>query len=251
MNNLWNRSFMKKCYLVIAILTLLTLFFFSYPKHTYLPSSSSIDSKKVIVIDVGHGGNDPGKISANGIEEKQINLEIASYLKDYLIAQGFSVYLTRENDCGLYDANAANKKRSDMNNRIQFFKDKNASLVVSIHQNSYPDSFQHGAQTFYYTNSEESKTFAQYIQRSLLTIDETNTRTEKASDSYFILKNSPVPSVIVECGFLSNPEETARLSDSNYQKRIAYAISMGICSYHSAEEIVMGIKTRKYVLSVQ
>lgn len=195
------------------------------------PAFSLRKDKKTIVIDVGHGGNDPGKISTSGIEEKTVNLKIASYLKDYLIAQDYTVYLTRDTDRGLYDENASNKKNSDLRNRIQFFNDKNAVLVVSIHQNSFPDPLQHGAQTFYYASSEESKQLATSIQNALLKIDQTNTRTQKPSDSYYLLKNSSMPAVIVECGFLSNPEETSKLADANYQKKLAYAISLGVCAY--------------------
>lgn len=196
-----------------------------------MPAFLNRTKNTVIVIDVGHGGNDPGKVSLDGTREKDINLQIASYLKDYLIAQDFTVYLTRENDCGLYDENVSNKKTSDLNNRIQFFKDKEASYVVSIHQNSYPDASQHGAQTFYYSNSTEGKSFAESIQNAVLKVDETNTRLAKSNDSYYLLKNSSIPVVIVECGFLSNPEETAKLKDEYYQKELAYAISLGICQY--------------------
>ena len=185
----------------------------------------------IIVIDVGHGGSDPGKVSPDGIEEKNINLAIAKYLQDYLIAQDYTVFLTRDTDRGLYDENVSNKKRSDLNNGIQFFKEKNADLVISIHQNSYPDPSQHGAQAFYYKGNDESKTLAKQIQKSLLGIDPTNKRVEKANDSYYLLKHTSVPAVIVECGFLSNPDETAMLTDSNYQKDIAYSISVGICRY--------------------
>lgn len=194
-------------------------------------AATAMKNKTVIVIDVGHGGSDPGKVSADGIKEKDVNLQIAQYLKDYLIAQDYTVYLTRDTDKGLYDENVSNKKVSDLNNRIRFFKEKNAAYVVSIHQNSYPDAAPHGAQTFYYAGSKEGESFAASIQNALLTIDDSNTRKEKASSSYYLLKHSDVPSVIVECGFLSNPDETARLTDSNYQKRLAFAISQGICNY--------------------
>lgn len=222
---------MKKNYMLVlsfylCLIALLTLY-----KNYSSPVFSKKQSKKVIVIDVGHGGTDPGKVSSDGIKEKDINLQIALYLKDYLIAQDYTVYMTRETDCGLYDSNVKNKKTSDLNNRIQFFKDKNASYVVSIHQNSYPDTVQHGAQTFYFTGSAEGKAFAETVQSSLLKLDETNTRQAKSSDSYYLLKHSPVPSIIIECGFMSNPEETAKLTDTNYQKQIAYAICLGICGY--------------------
>lgn len=213
--------------LIITLLMFAPLLFENISQEVF-----SIKMKSaVIVIDVGHGGNDPGKVSPEGIEEKNVNLAIAKYLQDYLIAQDFTVYLTRDTDCGLYDENVSNKKRSDLNNRIQFFKEKNADLVISIHQNSYPDAAQHGAQTFYFKGKEDSKLLAETIQDSLLNIDSTNKRKAKANDSYYLLKNTSVPAVIVECGFLSNYEETARLTDPNYQKDLSYAISVGTCRY--------------------
>lgn len=224
---------MKKYYMFIISVILCIIASVSFFEHYGFPVFSTNKEKQVIVIDVGHGGTDPGKVSASGIEEKDVNLQIALFLKDYLIAQDYIVYLTRETDCGLYDDNVSNKKTSDLNNRIRFFNDKNAAYMVSIHQNSYPDTIQHGAQTFYFTNSEVSKAFAESIQTSLLKIDNTNTRSAKSSDSYFLLKHSSMPAVIVECGFLSNPEEAARLTDPNYQKQLAYAICMGVCTYDS------------------
>lgn len=224
---------MNKYYLFIICALICLISFFSLLHHNHFPVFSSKEEAKTIVIDVGHGGNDPGKVSADGTQEKDINLEIAGYLRDYLIAQDYTVYLTRETDCGLYDENASNKKTSDLRNRILFFQEKNATLVVSIHQNSFSDSIQHGAQTFYYSTSEPSKQLAEIIQDSLLKIDSTNTRTAKSSDSYYLLKNSSMPAVIVECGFLSNPEETAKLTDPNYQKKLAYAISLGVCEYNN------------------
>lgn len=188
-------------------------------------------NKTTIVIDVGHGGSDPGKVGIQGIKEKDVNLAIARYLKDYLIAEDYTVYMTRETDQGLYDESVSNKKKSDLYNRIQFVQKKNASCMISIHQNSYPDTIQHGAQTFYYEGREEDKNFAQYVQDSLLTFDPSNTRQIKSNTSYYILKNAQVPSILIECGFLSNPEETANLTDPNYQKQIAYAIAIGTCRY--------------------
>ena len=188
-------------------------------------------NKTTIVIDVGHGGSDPGKVGIQGIKEKDVNLAIARYLKDYLIAEDYTVYMTRETDQGLYDESVSNKKKSDLSNRIQFVQEKNASCMISIHQNSYPDTIQHGAQTFYYEGREEDKNFAQYVQDSLLTFDPSNTRQIKSNTSYYILKNAQVPSILIECGFLSNPEETANLTDPNYQKQIAYAIAIGTCRY--------------------
>lgn len=227
---------MKKYTLPLLCLLIAVYGLINYLNHYGYPVFLLKKEKKTIVIDVGHGGNDPGKVSTNGVEEKDINLKIAKYLRDYLIAQDYIVYLTRDTDCGLYDNGASNKKTSDLKNRVQFFKEKNATLVVSIHQNSFSDPLQHGAQTFYYSKSEPSKQLATSIQNTLLKIDPTNTRTEKSSDSYYLLKNSSMPAVIVECGFLSNPDETAKLTDSNYQKKLAYAISLGICSYEKGQK---------------
>ncbi len=227
---------MKKYTLPLLCLLIAIYGLINYLNHYGYPVFLLKKEKKTIVIDVGHGGNDPGKVSTNGIEEKDINLEIAKYLRDYLIAQDYIVYLTRDTDCGLYDNGASNKKTSDLKNRVQFFKDKNATLVVSIHQNSFSDPLQHGAQTFYYSKSDPSKQLATSIQNTLLKIDPTNTRTEKSSDNYYLLKNSSMPAVIIECGFLSNPDETAKLTDSNYQKKLAYAISLGICSYEKGQK---------------
>lgn len=222
---------MKRFVITCLSLFLCLIAVFGIIREYSLKTAASHRNNTVIVIDVGHGGSDPGKVSTNGIREKDINLQIALYLKDYLIAQDYTVFLTRETDCGLYDDNVSNKKVSDLNNRIQFFKEKNADYVISIHQNSYPDTAPHGAQVFYFSGSEEGKDFAQTVQNSLLSIDASNKRKEKASDSYYLLKHSHVPAVIVECGFLSCPEEAAKLTDSNYQKDLAYAICMGICNY--------------------
>lgn len=224
---------MKKISLFSICILLCIVAIFSFMNHYGRQVFSSANNKTIIVIDVGHGGSDPGKVSTDGIKEKDINLQIALYLKDYLIAQDYTVYLTRETDCNLYDENVSNKKTSDLNNRIQFFQKKKAAYVVSIHQNSYPDASPHGAQCFYFEGSVEGKAFAESIQDSLLNLDSTNTRAAKSSGSYYLLKHSDVPSVIVECGFLSNPEETAKLTDSNYQKQVAHAICSGISNYIS------------------
>lgn len=220
----------KRSLLLVGIFIIFLTFYNFFPKYIF-PVFSTKKEKKIVVIDAGHGGNDPGKVSADGTQEKDINLEIAKYLQDYLIAQDYTVYLTRDSDCGLYDPSASNKKTSDLQHRIQFFKDKNASYVISIHQNSYSDTIQHGAQSFYHTGSTSGKRLAESIQTALLKIDPGNTRSAKSSDSYYLLKNSSMPAVIIECGFLSNPEETALLKDANYQKKIAYAISLGLCAY--------------------
>lgn len=222
---------MKKNLLIYSGILLCLIAFFPLCKNLSVQVITLHRNQTVIVIDVGHGGSDPGKVGIDGVKEKDVNLAIAGYLRDYLLAQDYTVYMTRDTDCDLSDSSVSNKKRSDLNHRIQFTTDKNASCMISIHQNSYPDTIQHGAQTFYYQGRNEDKTFAQLVQESLLTFDPTNTRQIKSTESYYILKNTSIPSILIECGFLSNPDETAKLTDPNYQKEIAYAIAVGTCRF--------------------
>ncbi len=185
-----------------------------------------------VVIDAGHGGIDPGKIGVNGAEEKDINLEIALLVKQYLELQDVEVIMTRETEEGLYDANADNKKVQDMKRRIEIIDEKDPALTVSIHQNSYPEEYVKGAQVFYYTGSTEGQKLAELLQDSLVErLDSENHRQIKANDSYYLLKKTASPIVIVECGFLSNGEEAQKLCDKTYQQRVAWAVHVGILQY--------------------
>ena len=185
-----------------------------------------------VVVDAGHGGDDPGKIGINGAPEKDINLQIAQKLKKYLEAEDVEVVLTRETEDGLYDAHASNKKVQDMKRRIEIIEKTDPVLTVSIHQNSYPEEYVHGAQVFYYTGSVVGKELAETIQKQLVEkVDKENKRQVKANDSYYLLKKTSVPIVIVECGFLSNKEEAQKLCTRQYQEKIAWAVHMGIVQY--------------------
>ena len=196
-----------------------------------------IKNQKVIVLDAGHGGFDSGKVGANGSLEKEINLQITEKCKKYLEQSGYKVVMTREDDNGLYDEASSNKKREDMNARVNLMNTSEAVLAVSIHQNSYTGAACSGAQVFYYTGSESGKQLAGYIQDSIIVrVQPRNTRQIKANSDYFILKHSKVPTVIVECGFLSNTDEEQRLCDDTYQEKLAWAITMGIVQYCAQEE---------------
>lgn len=185
-----------------------------------------------VVIDAGHGGNDPGKIGINGAQEKEINLLIAEKLKKYLEANDVRVVMTRESDEGLYDADASNKKVQDMKRRIALIEETAPQITVSIHQNSYPEEYVHGAQVFFYTGSREGQELAESVQRQLVEkVDPENRRQVKANDSYYLLKKTGVPIIIVECGFLSNSGEAAKLCTDEYQEELAWAIHMGILQY--------------------
>ena len=180
----------------------------------------------------GHGGDDPGKVGINGANEKDINLEIARLVKQFLEENDIEVVMTRESDDGLYDASASNKKVQDMKRRIELIEEVKPMVTVSIHQNSYPEEYVHGAQVFYYTGSVQGEMLAECIQEQLVEkVDPENNRRIKANDSYYLLKKTGVPIVIVECGFLSNSAEAEKLCSPEYQDRIAWAIHMGILQY--------------------
>ena len=190
------------------------------------------EQKRCVVIDAGHGGADPGKVSVDGSLEKDINLQIALKLQKFLQMQDIDAGLTRESDAGLYDEDASNKKVQDMKNRVAIIEERQPSLTVSIHQNSYHEEYVHGAQVFYYANSDKSKELAERIQQVMaLELDRDNARQAKANDSYYLLKKTSSPIVIVECGFLSNYEEAQKLSSELYQEQVAWAIHMAILQY--------------------
>ena len=193
-------------------------------------------ARPCVVIDAGHGGTDPGKVSVDGSLEKDINLEIAKKLQQFLIMEDVDVVLTRESDAGLYDENASNKKVQDMKNRVQIIEEKKPALTVSIHQNSYHEEYVHGAQVFYYSNSEKSKELAERIQQVMtLELDKDNTRQAKANDSYYLLKKTSSPIVIVECGFLSNYEEAQKLASELYQEKVAWAVHLAVLQYLNSQ----------------
>jgi len=186
------------------------------------------DHSRVIIIDAGHGGNDPGKIGVDGVLEKDLNLVMAKKLKVLLEQQDMEVLLTREEDQGLYDQNASNKKVQDMKRRCAFINEGQPACVISIHQNSYHEESIHGAQVFYYGTSKESQELAERIQEELVNfVEPQNHRQAKGNDTYYLLKKTQAPICIVECGFLSNWEESKKLQDENYQNKLAWAISMG------------------------
>lgn len=187
--------------------------------------------KYTVVIDAGHGGVDPGKVGFNGIYEMDINLAIAYKLSDILDEENVKVVMTRKDDNGLYKDSDTNKKMADMNSRIDIINKSEANLVVSIHQNSFTSSEAKGAQVFYYKESQKGEMLAECIQGKLKLMDETNTRDKKNDGDYYILKKSNPPAVIVECGFLSNEEETKLLSTGEYQEKVAKAIALGVKEY--------------------
>ncbi len=218
--------------LSVMFVLCLSIFFMNTHLETVLSQQVSSEKKYTVVIDAGHGGFDSGKVGVDGTLEKEINLIIANQLKLLLEAADANVLMVRTEDTGLYAENSSNKKRQDMNARASLMNEANADCIISIHQNSYPEESIDGAQVFYYTNSASGKNLAALIQKSLISnVDPSNHRTEKSNNSYYLLKNVTAPIVIVECGFLSNWEESKKLVDDTYQKKLAWAIHLGILQY--------------------
>lgn len=198
-----------------------------YVNETTQTSAMPVNHKN-IVIDAGHGGFDPGKVAADGTEEKGINLEIASRLQGYLEQGGAFVLNTR-----ISDEAVGQSKREDLKKRVETANTNNADMFISVHQNSFPQNNVKGAQVFYNKNSEESKRLAVMIQKRLKEVADTNNeRVAKANENYYVLKKINIPAVIVECGFLSNGTEKELLSTKEYQEKLAWAIYMGILDYY-------------------
>ena len=187
-----------------------------------------------IVIDAGHGGIDPGKVGINDALEKDINLALALKLRDKFSQDSIRIILTRDSDIGLYSEGNTNKKAEDMQNRCKIITETAPIFTVSLHQNSYPSPEVCGAQVFYFGQSQDGKKLADTIQDSLIAnVDPDNHRVAKANESYYLLKKTPTPTVIVECGFLSNPTEADLLLTDDYQNKLVNAIYIGIQNYLS------------------
>jgi N-acetylmuramoyl-L-alanine amidase len=183
-------------------------------------------SKKIVVIDAGHGGRDPGTVRDN-VQEKDINLNIAKKLQAHLEEGGATVLITRLDDAGL-----AESKSGDMRERRQIANTGNADIFVSIHQNSLASANVRGAQVFYFNESDNSKKLSEFIQYHLKEfVDPENRFQAKANSNYYVLKQTEMPAVLVECGFLSNPGERAKLLTDEYQERLAWGIYLGIIDY--------------------
>lgn len=199
-------------------------------------------SGKTIAIDAGHGGADGGAVSKSGVIEKDLNLAIALYLRDYLQQAGATVVMTREGDYDLAsgDANAYSKRKTeDLIRRAKLINDSGASVVISIHMNSIPQEKWSGAQTFYHpSNHPDNRLLAAFIQDEIKRNLENTTRiASTVKDVYLIKTVKDVPTALVEVGFLSNPGEAQRLADSDYQRKVAASIYQGILRYTSGEKL--------------
>lgn len=186
------------------------------------------DMKKMVVLDAGHGGSDPGKIGINKCKEKDINLQIAMKVKEKLEKEKIKVIMTREDENGLSSGETSNHKAEDMKKRVEIINESKASIAVSIHQNSYTSEEVKGAQVFYFSHSEEGKKMAQIMQENFRLSNPQNKRQAKENSTYYMLKKTEIPTIIVECGFLSNWEEAEKLVTTEYQEKTAQIICDGI-----------------------
>ena len=217
--------------LLFALAVLAGLLFAGDKVRTYVSVQQENVRRNLVVLDPGHGGKDPGKVGADEELEKDINLAISLKVRKKLEEDGMEVVMTREEDVMLSDGDADNKKLEDLNSRIGIINEQQPAIAVSIHQNSYSDPAVRGAQVFYFTHSDKGKQAAEALQKELLEFDQENTRDIKANDTYYLLKKTEVPTVIVECGFLSCPGEAELLTDEAYQEELAGAIAKGIESW--------------------
>lgn len=195
-------------------------------------------SGKVIALDAGHGGADGGAVSEDGTIEKDINLAIVLYLRDYLQQAGALVVLTREGDYDLAGTDVkgySRRKTEDLLRRVSTIREKKADLAVSIHLNSIPSPAWSGAQTFFHPSRPESERLAAVLQKEIReTLANTN-RTAFKNETVYLLKELEMPSALVEVGFLSNPGESKLLADVEYQKKVAASLYRGILRYSSGE----------------
>lgn len=238
--------FRAEVIMAIIMLSIISLISCKMPKIMERKEQQTMENRRneapksnglTVIIDPGHGGVDPGKIGVNKVLEKELNLSIALKLKKGLEEKGYKVIMTRESDMGLYSESDSNKKRVDMNNRCNLINsefEKDGKVInVSIHQNSYTSEGVKGPQVFYYSKSENGKRLAGILQKTVnSSLQVEKPRTEKANDNYYMLVHTNCPSVIVECGFLSNWEEAEQLMNDVYQQKIVDAILIGIEEYY-------------------
>ena len=200
---------------------------------TVLSESASIIERKTVVVDAGHGGVDGGATSCTGVLESQFNLEIAQKLNDLLNLLGINTVMIRNTDCSVYTGGEtiAQKKVSDLKERVRIVNSTDNCILVSIHQNLFSDGKYSGAQVFY-APTEGSQMIAKSMQTSFIkTLNPHSHRQEKKADSIYLMQHINCPGVLVECGFLSNPQEEYLLRTKDYQQKVCCVIACAISNY--------------------
>ncbi len=235
---------LRRAGIITSVLLVIILFFAAWEREPETTVLSYSVANKIIVVDPGHGGVDSGASRGN-IEEQEITLAIARRLTEYLSQAGAMVILLRENESDLagdeFSGRIIDRKRKDMNTRVQRANEAGADLFISIHTNAELGTSWSGAQTFYLAGDEKSKRLAASIQEELKKVLGNTTR-KSAAGNYFILKKTRMPAVIVEAGFISNPSEAGKLQEPVYQSKIAYAIFMGVASSLREDDTNLNVK---------
>lgn len=214
------------CIILISIFLICSILGICYAVQT----ASSPKPEYSIVIDAGHGGRDGGAVGSSGVTESELNLIYAKQLASLCDDFGIGVTMTRSDMNGLYDESASNKKKSEMERRKNIINSSGADIMISIHMNSFPLSSSNGAYVFYAKGNNEGYSLAKSVQTSLCQSFD-NARQYVSVGDYFVLNYSTMPSVLVECGFLSNPEEETNLQSQEYCERFCYSLLVGILSY--------------------
>ena len=225
----------KRNLIIVSVLIITAItFFVCFGALSVKAVNEDSPSKIKIVIDAGHGGVDGGVSGVKtGVKESDLNLKVAFKLEEYFISAGFSVVMTRTSDSGLYGMATKNRKRKDMEKRRDIIKAAKPDLVVSIHMNKYSLQSRRGAQVFYKKSDENGKLLAQNIQSSFNEMEEAVRTCSSLTGDYYILNCTEYPAVIVECGFLSNPEDEILLITDDYQSKVSYATFKVVIGYFS------------------
>ena len=229
---------------IIAIITAFLIILSAMLYLTFMANFSAAEAssmpitQKTVIVDAGHGGDDGGAIGIDGTVEKDINLDIALKLEKILKFYGFNVIMTRTQDVMTCDDgldSLRKRKISDIHNRFELMRKNPDAIFISVHQNKFEDSSQHGTQVFYSGNDERSKELAEAIQTSVtLTLQRKNDRVVKKSGSgIYLLYHEKIPAVLVECGFISNSDEVKKLKDESYRMKLAILIADGLLKYLS------------------
>lgn len=229
---------------IIAIITAFLIILSAMLYLTFMANFSAAEAssmpitQKTVIVDAGHGGDDGGAIGIDGTVEKDINLDIALKLEKILKFYGFNVIMTRTQDVMTCDDgldSLRKRKISDIHNRFELMRKNPDAIFISVHQNKFEDSSQHGTQVFYSGNDERSKELAEAIQTSVtLTLQQKNDRVVKKSGSgIYLLYHTKIPAVLVECGFISNSDEVKKLKDEGYRMKLAILIADGLLKYLS------------------
>ena len=229
-------------FLVVIIVILLFFGLYFLISKNNMIASKTITDKPCVVLDCGHGGPDGGAVAADGTLEKDINLALGFRLKEHLEMNGCKVVMTRQTDdfiCDDHTASLREQNISDLHNRLKIAESVDDCVFISLHMNQFSDSRYWGSQLFYGPNHPDSQALAACIRERLLAdVQKGNERTLKEMDSsVYIIYHATHPALLLECGFMSHPEEVERFKNERYQSQFAWAVSLGILDYIASKGV--------------